>query len=144
MSDNPANAARITAFYTALSRVDLPAMLDLYTQNVEFEDAIFGLLEGRQVRGMWRLLTRSPQGPKVDLGNVCRRTTRRAARTSIPSSCFRRRDAPSRITYHAEVYNLHAWIQMALGVPSVTPELEAQFKAQFQGGLAQVLAASPE
>jgi ketosteroid isomerase-like protein len=156
MNDHHENAEIITAFYTALSRADTPAMLALYAPNAQFEDPMFGLLEGRQSRAMWRMLTRSGQNVAVTLSNVQANDTDgsvhvdsefvfpqtgRTVNNHVDASF---KFEAGRIVYHKEDYDLHAWIQMALGVPTVTPELEAQFRGQFQGGLAQMLAAVPD
>ncbi len=156
MSDHHANADSITALYTALSRADAPAMLALYGPNAQFEDPMFGLLDARQLRAMWRMLTRSGQAVAVKISNVQADDTDGSAqidsqfvfpqtgRTVNNRVKASFRFEAGQIVYHREAYDLHAWIQMALGVPTVTPELEAQFRAQFQGGLAQMLAAMPD
>lgn len=156
MSDHPENAASITAFYTALRRADTHAMLELYSPDASFEDPMFGLLDARQARGMWRMLTRSGQGVKVALSHVWANDTDggahvdsefvfpqtgRTVNNHVEASF---KFDGGKMVHHSEAYDLHAWIRMALGVPSVTPELEAQFRGQFQGGLAQMLAAMPD
>jgi ketosteroid isomerase-like protein len=156
MNEDHTNAAIITALYTALSVADAPAMLRLYAPNAQFEDPIFGLLDARQTRAMWRMLTRSGQGVSVTISDVRANDTAGSAKIDSQfvfpqtgrtvhnhvEASFR--FEAGQIVYHREAYDLHAWIQMALGVPRVTPELEAQFKAQFQGGLAQMLATTPD
>jgi ketosteroid isomerase-like protein len=156
MNHHSQNAASITAFYTALSRADTPTMLALYAPNAQFEDPMFGVLDARQARAMWRMLTRSGQSVQVALSNIQANDTDGSAHVDsefvFPQTgrtVNNHVDASfkfdgGKIVYHREDYDLHAWIQMALGVPTVTPELEAQFRAQFQGGLAQMMAAMPD
>jgi ketosteroid isomerase-like protein len=156
MNDHHANASSITALYTALSRADAPAMLALYGPNAQFEDPMFGLLDARQMGAMWRMLTRSGQAVAITITNAHANDTGgsvhidsqfvfpqtgRTVKNHVEASFKFEAD---KIVYHKEDYDLHAWIQMALGAPSVTPELEAQFRAQLQGGLAQMLAALPD
>jgi hypothetical protein len=131
-------------------------MLELYDADAGFEDPMFGTLDARQTRGMWRMLTRSGQGVHVSLRDAWANDT--AGGVHVDSEFIfpqtsntvhnqveaRFKFKAGKIVHHTENYDLQAWIRMALGVSVVTSELEVQFKAQFQNGLAQILAAMPE
>jgi uncharacterized protein len=52
----PSNEEIITRFYTAFQRLDYATMNDCYSDKIIFSDPVFLLLEGEEVRSMWKML----------------------------------------------------------------------------------------
>jgi ketosteroid isomerase-like protein len=51
-----ANAALITAFYTAFQKLDAETMAGCYAPDVHFGDPVFPSLHGAEASDMWRML----------------------------------------------------------------------------------------
>jgi ketosteroid isomerase-like protein len=52
----------ISQFYSSFARGNADGMNACYHENVEFEDPAFGILNGDQVRNMWRMLIEKSKG----------------------------------------------------------------------------------
>ncbi|MEO6313892.1 MAG: nuclear transport factor 2 family protein [Chitinophagaceae bacterium] len=48
--------ALIRRFYTAFQQLDYATMQDCYSDEAVFSDPVFGLLDARQVKAMWKML----------------------------------------------------------------------------------------
>lgn len=65
-----ANGETILRFYQAFDRRDAAAMGESYTRDVQFEDPAFGILQGEEVRGMWRMLCERAQDLSVTVTDI--------------------------------------------------------------------------
>ena len=63
------NAQLIQNFYNAFASGDAEAMVNLYADDVEFEDPAFGPLKGDKAKNMWRMLLKTP-GIKITTSNI--------------------------------------------------------------------------
>jgi ketosteroid isomerase-like protein len=61
------NADLIRELYAALGRSDGDAMAKLYAPSAQFEDPVFGKLDGREAGEMWRMLTSRSKDLEVEL-----------------------------------------------------------------------------
>lgn len=65
------NENTIHKFYTAFANADATKMCECYHPNVQFSDPAFGILKGKEVCQMWKmLLERSKGNIKIDFSEV--------------------------------------------------------------------------
>ncbi len=65
------NENTIHKFYTAFADADATKMCECYHPNVQFSDPAFGILKGKEVCQMWKmLLERSKGNIKIDFSEV--------------------------------------------------------------------------
>jgi len=65
------NENTITKFYNAFANADAAQMCECYHTNVQFRDPAFGLLKGKEVCQMWKmLLERSNGNIKIEFSEV--------------------------------------------------------------------------
>jgi ketosteroid isomerase-like protein len=59
----------IQNFYTAFASGDAETMVNLYADDIEFQDPAFGPLKGNNAKNMWRMLLKTP-GIKISASNI--------------------------------------------------------------------------
>lgn len=65
------NENTIAKFYTAFANADATKMCECYHPNVQFRDPIFGLLKGKEVCQMWKMLIEKSKGNlKIDFSDI--------------------------------------------------------------------------
>ena len=65
------NEKTIVKFYTALSNANPSKMCECYHANVQFIDPVFGLIKGKDVCQMWKMLfERSKGNLKIEFSDV--------------------------------------------------------------------------
>jgi len=65
------NETVIYKFYTAFANADVEQMCECYHPNVQFRDPAFGLLKGKEVCQMWKMLIERSKGNlKIDFSQV--------------------------------------------------------------------------
>ena len=65
------NEITIHKFYTAFANADVEKMCECYHPNVQFRDPAFGLLKGKEVCLMWKMLIERSKGNlKIDFSQV--------------------------------------------------------------------------
>ena len=66
-----ANENTINKFYTAFANGDATQMCECYHPNVQFSDPVFGLLKGKEVCQMWKMLIERSKGNlKIELSDL--------------------------------------------------------------------------
>lgn len=149
MSD--ANRELITRFYQAFQRLDAEAMVACYSDDITFSDPVFGTLRGRDVGGMWRMLTSRAKNFSLtfdsvsanqDGGNahwVARYLFTQTGRTVVNDiqASFVIRDGL--ICQHDDSFDLWRWSRQALGLPGLllgwSPLLQNKVRQQAFKGL---------
>jgi ketosteroid isomerase-like protein len=124
---NP-NAELIERFYRAFQDVDAEAMAACYARDIRFEDPVFGVLRGREVGDMWRMLLARAEDFSLTYTDIkatgqtvtanCVATyrfsrTRRTVANEI-SSRFAIRDGE--IVEQTDSFDLWRWSRQALGL----------------------------
>jgi ketosteroid isomerase-like protein len=146
-----ANEELIVKFYDCFNRRDADGMTGCYGPGARFEDPVFGKLDERQVKAMWRMLLGSGTDVRVVVSKVVAdeaqgsarwdatytfRQTGRVVNNSIDAS-FRFHEG--RIVEHHDVFSLRRWIGMALGPVQGAlgwlPMLQNKVKAGARGRL---------
>jgi ketosteroid isomerase-like protein len=154
-----ANAALIERFYSAFARRDVETMLSCYCSDVLFRDPVFGALDGRDARAMWRMLNARAADLAIEFGDVvateragsahweARYTysaTKRRVHNRIDAT-FEFRDGL--IARHIDRFSLWRWAAMALGPKGALLgwllPVRAAIRARAAKGLAAYLAANP-
>lgn len=65
------NEDTITKFYTAFSKGNADQMCECYHANIKFSDPVFGLLKGKDVCKMWKMLIEKSKGNiKIDFSAI--------------------------------------------------------------------------
>lgn len=139
------------AFYEAFAARDAKAMGELYADDARFEDPVFGRLDARQARFMWRVLV----GRATDLAvsyeiTASDQTTATVAWTAGYTFGQTGRAVTNNVTAtmtcrdglivdHRDVFNFWTWSRQALGMPGWllgwTPFFRAQVGARARKGI---------
>lgn len=56
------NENTIIKFYSAFAKADAATMCECYHENIQFRDPAFGLLKGKEVCEMWKMLIEKSKG----------------------------------------------------------------------------------
>ncbi|GAB3027653.1 nuclear transport factor 2 family protein [Niabella terrae] len=64
------NKELVETFYEAFKNKDYKSMNSCYSADILFSDPVFGLLEGRQVRGMWAMLLSNARDFTLNYGEI--------------------------------------------------------------------------
>jgi limonene-1,2-epoxide hydrolase len=65
------NEQLIEKFYTAFANADSKAMLASYHPNIQFQDPAFGILMGKDVSQMWKMLLEKSNGNiKIEFSDI--------------------------------------------------------------------------
>jgi ketosteroid isomerase-like protein len=145
------NAALITRFYEAFSRLDADAMAACYTDEVLFSDPVFGELRGQQAADMWRMLTSRAKAFSLVFDQVQADARTGSAhwvatylftqtgRTVINDIQARFVFRDGRICEHHDQFDLWRWSRQALGTKGAllgwTPMVQNAIRAQAHKGL---------
>ena len=123
------NAALITRFYTALSRLDGAAMAACYADNASFSDPVFVDLKGREPGKMWRMLcTRGKDMTVVFDGIEADDAIGKAHWVATYTFSGNKvvNDIQARFTFkngkietHQDQFDLYLWMRQALGLKGV-------------------------
>lgn len=121
------NKELIANFYESFGKLDAQGMIDYYHDQIEFEDPIFGKLNSKKVRSMWRLLLSKDSDMKVsycdvktqgNLGYAKWKATYfyGSKKRKITNECkasFEFKDG--KIIRHTDTYSLWRWSHQAFG-----------------------------
>ena len=64
------NEQIIQRFYTAFQRLDYVTMQDCYSENPIFNDPVFGILQGPEVRAMWEMLCKNAKDFSLTFSDI--------------------------------------------------------------------------
>ena len=146
------NVELIDRFYTAFNAHDGDAMGACYTDDVDFNDAVFVGLKGEHARNMWRMLCERGKDLKLEHSRVVAddnsgsahwearytfSTTGRLVHNIIDAK-FTFRDG--KIATHTDSFDFWRWSRQALGgaglVLGWSPMLRNKVRATAAAGLA--------
>jgi ketosteroid isomerase-like protein len=153
------NAELIARFYDAFNRRDVDTMLACYAPGAKFCDDVFGDLDDRELRAMWRMLAGRATDLRVVVSNVDAddkngrahwdatytwKQTGRLVRNSIDASFV---FAGGKIVAHRDRFSLRRWMGMALGPVAGAlgwlPPLQKKVRATARQGLDEYLRKNP-
>ena len=149
------NRALIKRFYDAFDRHDGDTMAECYAPDARFSDPAFGELRGREIGGMWRMLTGRSEDldvelPEHDAGETTGTAhwiahyTFSTGRPVVNDIQARFRFENGLIAEHDDDFSFHRWSRQALGLPGLllgwTPLLQGKVQKQARGQLDDFLA----
>jgi len=124
------NTQVIETFYSAFQKLNYSKMQDCYSEHPVFNDPVFGILEGEEVKGMWEMLCKNAKDFSLTYSNIelldeeyatCRwkatytfSKTRRKVTNDIKAYM---RIQNGKITEHTDFFDFWKWSRQALGVP---------------------------
>lgn len=144
--------ALIHTFYEAFGKGDADTMAGCYHPDVQFEDPIFGVLNGEQVMTMWRMLIKRSKGKlaiRIDhvmsqdgkgsctwtATYVFSKTGRRVVNRIHADFEFK----DGKIWRHVDEFSVWRWSRQALGLPGVllgwTPWMRRKLQAEARKGI---------
>jgi len=118
----------IETFYTAFNRLDHAAMNACYSTDIVFNDPVFGVLKGDEVRAMWEMLCGAARDFSVTYGPIelldeeyatCQWTATytfsRTGRKVVNKVKAYMKFSDGKIVEHSDAFRLSTWIGQALG-----------------------------
>jgi ketosteroid isomerase-like protein len=150
------NAKTIETFYLCFGRRDAEGMIQLYTPDVAFSDAVFTDLHGEEVFAMWRMLAERAKDLRIEASGIeadegsgrahweawytFSQTGRKVHNRIDATFVFR----DGKIARHTDRFDLHAWAGMALGATGKLlgwlPMLQAKIRGNADAGLRAYMA----
>ncbi|MBS1743995.1 MAG: nuclear transport factor 2 family protein [Bacteroidetes bacterium] len=122
------NEELISNFYAAFQRLDAAAMISCYSDDIIFFDPAFTLLQGKQVRSMWKMLCANAKDFELQYSNIVKLddeyytcewiasyTFSKTGRRVINKAKAFMRIADGKIIEHSDGFSLHKWCMQALG-----------------------------
>lgn len=133
----------IENFYTAFQNLDAEKMTSFYHDNIEFEDAAFGKLDGDRAKNMWRMLCQNAKDLKVEFSDITINGNNATAHWeayytfsktgrkvhNIIDASFEFKDG--KISKHTDTFNLHKWAKQAMGFKGLLLGGTAFFKKKL-------------
>lgn len=126
------NEAIISRFYTAFQQLDYTTMQQCYSEEPIFNDPVFGILQGDEVRAMWEMLCKNAKDFSLQFSNIqhldeeystCDWTAQYAfsktGRRVVNKIKAHMRIQDGKITEHTDQFDLWKWSRQALGLPGV-------------------------
>jgi len=121
------HAQLIQNFYNAFAASDAEAMVNLYADDIEFEDTAFGPLKGDNAKNMWRMLLKTP-GIKILASNikadnqtgsadwVAEYTFSLTGRKVINKVHAEFQFSNGKIVKHTDIFSFWKWANQAFGI----------------------------
>jgi len=121
------HAQLIQNFYNAFAASDAQAMINLYADDIEFEDPAFGPLKGDNAKNMWRMLLKTP-GIKILASNikadnqtgsadwVAEYTFSLTGRKVINKVHAEFQFSNGKIVKHTDIFSFWKWASQAFGI----------------------------
>jgi ketosteroid isomerase-like protein len=126
------NKAIIERFYSAFQRLDYATMQSCYSNDVLFNDPVFGILEGPEAKAMWEMLCRNAKNFSLTYSNiqllddeyatcnwVATYTFSKTGRKVINNIKAHMRIQNGEITEHTDQFDIWKWSRQALGLPGI-------------------------
>ncbi|MDP9230138.1 MAG: nuclear transport factor 2 family protein [Bacteroidota bacterium] len=122
----------IHRFYTAFQQLDYKTMNDCYSNDVIFNDPVFGILEGDEAKAMWEMLCKRAKGFTLTFSNIQLLDEEYATCNWIAVYIFSKtvrqvvnnvkahmRLSSGKIIEHTDQFNIRKWSRQALGLPGL-------------------------
>jgi ketosteroid isomerase-like protein len=121
-------AQLLNRFYTAFGQLDYKTMQDCYSDDVIFNDPVFGMLTAVEAKAMWEMLCKNAKDFSLVYSDIevlddeyatCRwqatYTFPATGRKVVNNIKAHVRISNNRITEHSDAFRLSTWIARALG-----------------------------
>ncbi|WP_313738620.1 nuclear transport factor 2 family protein [Pseudomonas sp.] len=123
--------ALIERFYQAFQRRDAEAMIACYSDDVVFDDPVFGRLQGQDAGDMWRMLVGRAEQLQVSVDQVAADAEQGQAHWQAryrfgPKKRWVANDCQARFSFrdglicrHGDSFDFWRWSRQALGAPGL-------------------------
>ena len=121
-------ALLLNRFYSAFQQLDYKTMQDCYSDEVIFNDPVFGLLEGNEAKAMWEMLCRNAKDFSLIYSDIEVLDDEYATCRWIATYTFSRtgkkvanhvkafvKIKDGKIIEHSDAFRLSTWIAQAFG-----------------------------
>jgi ketosteroid isomerase-like protein len=121
----------IQTFYSAFARLDYKTMQGCYNDDPIFNDPVFGILQGDEVRAMWEMLCRNARDFSLQYSAIendgeyatcnwnAAYTFSKTGRRVLNKVKAHMRIQNGKITEHTDEFDLYKWSRQALGLPGI-------------------------
>lgn len=123
-----ANTQLIEKFYSAFQKLDHQTMNNCYSDNIVFNDPVFGLLQAEEVKAMWEMLCKNAKDFSLTYSDIqaideeyytCKWTATytfsKTGRKVVNKIKAFMRIKDGKIIEHSDAFRLSTWISQALG-----------------------------
>jgi ketosteroid isomerase-like protein len=145
------NEDLINKFYNSFSQKNSGGMIECYSDSIEFQDPVFGVLTGSKPKAMWQMLIEKSSGLQISFSNVVAddnsgkadweavydfsKTNRKIINRIHAEFTFK----DGKITSHRDTFSLWKWAGMAMGLKGYligfTPIVQNKIKSEAISGL---------
>jgi ketosteroid isomerase-like protein len=122
------NQQVIERFYTAFQQLDYATMQDCYSDDIVFNDPVFGLLKGEEAKAMWEMLCKNAKDFRLSFSNIELLDEEYATCNWIASYTFSKtgnkvenkikaymKFSEGKIIEHSDAFRLSTWLAQAMG-----------------------------
>lgn len=122
------NEEVIRRFYSAFQKLDYKAMNDYYSEDIVFNDPVFGLLRGEEAKCMWEMLCKNAKDFSLTFSNIQSIDEEYATCNWVATYTFSKTGnkvvnkikafmklKDGKIIEHSDAFRLSTWIGQALG-----------------------------
>ena len=124
----PTNADIISNFYAAFQKLDYKGMNNCYSDDIVFNDPVFGLLRGDEAKAMWEMLCKNAKDFSLTFSDIELIDEEYATCKWVAKYTFSKtgnkvtnnikafmRIKDEKIIEHSDAFRLSTWIGQALG-----------------------------
>ena len=125
------NEELIQRFYDAFARLDYRTMQNCYSEDPIFNDPVFGVLQGDEVRAMWEMLCKNAKDFSLQYSLIeidgeygtCNWTATytfsKTGRRVVNKVKAHMRIQNGKITEHTDEFDIYKWSRHALGLTGI-------------------------
>ena len=125
------NEELIQKFYTSFAKLDYKTMQNSYADNAIFNDPVFGILQGDEVKAMWQMLCMNAKDFSLTFDSVnsdeeygtCNWTASytfsKTGRRVVNKIKAHMRFQNKKIIEHTDEFDMYKWSRQALGLPGI-------------------------
>jgi ketosteroid isomerase-like protein len=123
-----ANEELIARFYSAFQKLDYKTMNECYSEDIVFNDPVFGILRGDEAKYMWEMLCKNAKDFSLTFSNIQSIDEEYATCNWVATYTFSKTGnkvvnkikafmklKEGKIIEHSDAFRLSAWIGQALG-----------------------------
>jgi ketosteroid isomerase-like protein len=123
------NEQLVENFYNAFQKLDDKSMVSNYADDIVFFDPVFSLLEGDEVRAMWKMLCKNAKDFSLTYSNIVHLdeeystcqwiatyTFSKTGRKVINNGKAHMKFANGKIIEHSDGFSVHKWSKQAFGI----------------------------
>jgi ketosteroid isomerase-like protein len=123
-----ANEETIARFYSAFQKLDYKTMNDCYSEDIVFNDPVFGILRGDEAKCMWEMLCKNARDFSLTFSNIQSIDEEYATCNWVATYTFSKtgnkvvnkikafmKFRDGKIIEHSDAFRLSTWIGQALG-----------------------------